>query len=425
MGKKGKGEAHKPRSASPEDDAFGAVQGEVYWEERVASAGEAQDSTAANTALGASTARLEKAEHGASLVKVAVGVPLLAPPDSAAHAVYLAFVKRLEQHEAEGSGRDASALWTRFIEQDVVGMLLARRRSQHECVQAAVALAKYGVRDADELKLVAGSERCEETPARKLGSEGAPPIVWDLLWHSVSECTSSGDDDEKDVIRTALSEIDMDKYAKDIIKNHGTIAKCKELTTSDLRACGVPLFGEREKIINALKDLKPGRRSKSRSRSRSRDHRSSSSGSSGGGDDKDAIKAALKEIDMDKYAKDIIKNHGTIEKCKELTHSDLRTWGVERFGERQKIISALMDLDDELTIKDILKEAGLKQYRSEILKMCATVSQCKELSQYVYCCCACPPPPKRSRSPAHTNPRLPTARNCAPVASRPSRSARK
>ena len=95
------------------------------------------------------------------------------------------------------------------------------------------------------------------------------------------------------------------------------------------------LFGQRDTIINALKDLNPAGRSKSRSRSRdrrsssrdrrsssrdrrsssrdrrssSRDRRSSSSGSSrsGGGDnDEDAIKAALKEIDMDKYAKDII-----------------------------------------------------------------------------------------------------------------------
>jgi hypothetical protein len=53
-----------------------------------------------------------------------------------------------------------------------------------------------------------------------------------------------------EAIKAALKEINMETYAKDIIKNHGTVAKCKNLTQS---ACGVPLFGERE---NALKDLK-------------------------------------------------------------------------------------------------------------------------------------------------------------------------
>jgi hypothetical protein len=93
---------------------------------------------------------------------------------------------------------------------------------------------------------------------------------------------ASGDDE--DAIKAALKEIDMDKYA-DIIKNHGTIASCKELTHSDLRACGVPLLHEREKIINALKDLKPARRSKSRSRSRGRSDSRSGSSSSASGDD--------------------------------------------------------------------------------------------------------------------------------------------
>ncbi len=52
------------------------------------------------------------------------------------------------------------------------------------------------------------------------------------------------------------------------------------------------------------------------------------SGSSGGSDDEDAIKAALKEINMEMYAKDIIKNHGTIAKCKMLTYTDLPACGV-------------------------------------------------------------------------------------------------
>jgi hypothetical protein len=68
-----------------------------------------------------------------------------------------------------------------------------------------------------------------------------------------------GGSDDEDAIKAALKEINMEMYAKDIIKNHGTIAKCKVLTYSDLRACGVVLIEEGEKIINALKNLEPGR----------------------------------------------------------------------------------------------------------------------------------------------------------------------
>jgi hypothetical protein len=60
-------------------------------------------------------------------------------------------------------------------------------------------------------------------------------------------------DMDKYAITRALTDIKMDKYTKNILKNHATIAAGNELTHSDLRACGVQLFGARDAIITKLR----------------------------------------------------------------------------------------------------------------------------------------------------------------------------
>mmetsp|Transcript_7877 Transcript_7877/g.14063 ORF Transcript_7877/g.14063 Transcript_7877/m.14063 type:complete len:700 (+) Transcript_7877:1335-3434(+) len=177
---------------------------------------------------------------------------------------------------------------------------------------------------------------------------------------SGSSGSSSGSSaDEWDEIKKVLKKLDKEKYAREFKKAGLTsFKKTKDLTHANLRVAGVSLFSDRDKIITAFRDLKPSKRSKSRSKSKSKKKHSSSSsssgsdsskgsssgssssGSGGSSEDEATIKEILKENKLDQYRKDLFKKgFDSIETCQSLTHADLRSF-ILTYSERERLIKA-------------------------------------------------------------------------------------
>jgi len=101
------------------------------------------------------------------------------------------------------------------------------------------------------------------------------------------EYMSNSDESE---IKKVLEGIGLDEYFKEIYKEFDSLKKAKDMNHTDLRRCGIDLFGQRDQVINAFSDYEPksgkkksSKKSKSKSKSRSRKESTSSSSNSDDG----------------------------------------------------------------------------------------------------------------------------------------------
>jgi len=181
---------------------------------------------------------------------------------------------------------------------------------------------------------------------------------------------------ESDVL-TKLREIDLERFHEHLLAGgYDSVALLRRVSHADLRRCGITLFSQRDKIISAFRNA----RSVGANRDGTelvpifpeRDLRQRRIRFSEQMSDAYLIHQVLLEIGTEQFFDDIITHHPTIQACKNLTHSDLRSCGVALFGRRDRIIKSFREFDPTMVscpppcwnegMRNVLRNIGLEHY---------------------------------------------------------------
>eukprot|EP00512_Aurantiochytrium_limacinum_P011316 CAMPEP_0171589352 /NCGR_PEP_ID=MMETSP0961-20121227/14791_1 /TAXON_ID=87120 /ORGANISM="Aurantiochytrium limacinum, Strain ATCCMYA-1381" /LENGTH=926 /DNA_ID=CAMNT_0012148621 /DNA_START=90 /DNA_END=2867 /DNA_ORIENTATION=+ len=93
----------------------------------------------------------------------------------------------------------------------------------------------------------------------------------------------------------------------------------------------------------------------------------------------------LSTIHQEHHARDIYRESGSLQECRNLTHQQLRTIGIRNFADRHSILTTLSQseftTDDDLTLEDFLSSINMSMYTQQLQQHgYRKISDCKRLA---------------------------------------------